>query len=632
MVASTPAGSMSETRRAWINVVLAAWLIAGVYLAARATTQGLVPDGGFSVYQLPAYAGLAALAIYLVTSIGGAVRRRRNWRSVFDGGYEFLPVGFAVLFIYTAVDLVWSEAFGVNGGVEGGLAPSRLLLPVGLGLVAIGPARTALAGSPGASKSAGVVATGLALAATTFSIEGFHPVVGVFAERPANSVEDDSEIWVMAADGSAQTRVITAGDGIEVSLPVWSPDGSRIAYTRWLLADDGDAQADVWVADADGGNATALTSGETDEWIPAWSPDGAWIAYTAEPETGTRPTIGATADGPRPGEAPGARPPQQAASQVWVVRPDGSDRHQLMTVERGALGAAWSPEGSRLVFNNDRTGDSEIYVIDADGSNERRLTNDPADDWAPAWSSDGTRIVFTSTRTRDNEVWLVGVDGSGLTRLTSDPGEDLVPVWSPDGGRIAFVSTRTGDAEIWTMNPDGSNPANLTRRPSVNDGQWSVQWSPDGRSLVYASAGFGPAATHPIVLEDLAVAGVLLFSVAFAIAAMVAVAIGLPFGAMTTVLAIDAVLAASVTDGWRFVPTLIVMGLLVDLVLTRSPAGWRPRLAAILTPAAIVLGYGVTLLLMGSFAWTPTLLVGTALAAGLIGWVIGTLLPGVEPA
>jgi Tol biopolymer transport system component len=632
MVASTPARSDSETRRAWVNVALAAWLIAGVYLVARATTQGLIPSGGFSLYPAPAYAGLVALAVYVVTSIGGAVRRRRPWRAAFEGGYEYLPLGFVILLAYTAIDTLWQLLFGLDKGIESAIAPSRLLLPVGLALVAIGPARVALAGAPGVSKLAGVVAIGLALAAATFSIGGFHPLVGGYAERPLNSTEDDSEIWVMAADGTAQTRVIQAGDGIEVSLPVWSPDGTRIAYTRWSPSTKGGVQGDVWVADATGRNATPLTTGDATEWIPAWSPDGAWIAYTAEPETGPRPAAGAAAEGPRPGGAPGVGSPQQASAQTWAVHPDGSGRHQLTEVERGATSASWSSDGTRLVFNNDRTGDTEIYVIDVDGSNERRLTADPAEDWAPAWSPDGTRIVFGSTRTGDNEVWMVGADGTGLTRLTTDPADDDVPVWSPDGTRIAFVSTRTGDAEIWTMDPDGGDLRNLTRRPSADDGRWSVHWSPDGRSLVYASAGLGPAATQPIVFEDLAVAGVLLFSVAFAIAAMIGVSIGLSFGTVAIVVAIDGLLAASITDGWRFVPSIVVAALVVDLILARTPARRRRQLAAVLTPAAVVLGYGLTLLAMGSSAWSSTLLLGTALAAALIGWVIGALLPTGEPA
>jgi hypothetical protein len=110
---------------------------------------------------------------------------------------------------------------------------------------------------------------------------------------------------------------------------------------------------------------------------------------------------------------------------------------------------------------------------------------------------------------------------------------------------------------------------------------------------------------------------------------MTVIAIGLPFGAVTVLVAINAVLAAVNGDGWRFIPALILAGLLIDVLLTRTRPSQRGRVAAILAPVGLVLGYGLTLLVLGTLAWSPTLLVGTAVAAGLLGWLIGALLPVV---
>jgi Tol biopolymer transport system component len=617
-------------RRAWINVALAAWLIGGVVLIARLNTQGIEPQSQRSIYVVPAYAGLAALAVYVVVAIGAAVRHRRPWRSAFAGGYELLPIGFAILVGYTAIDLAWVAWFGEEIGITEGLAPARLFLALGLALVAVGPVRAALRRAPGASRPAAAIALGLLLAVAVFPIGPLHPLVGAYATRPSDAIQDDSEIWLMAADGSRQSRLIAAGDGSEVSLPAWAPDGRSIAFTHWQRRDDGGAEADVWLADADGSDARSLVTGPGNDWIPAWSPDGAWIAYTAGSATPAQAPAGPLGVGPQPGQAPGAVTPHSASEQVWLVRPDGSDAHQLTDVEGGAAAAVWSPDGGSIAYSSERGGQSDIYVAAADGSGEVRLTDDPGQDWAPSWSRDGRHVLFTSDRTGTHDIWRVAIDGSELTRLTADGSDDDVAAEAPDGSRIAFVSMRSGDAEIWTMAPDGSDPQNLTRRPAADDGRWSVAWAPDGRSLAYASAGPGPVFSHPIVREDLAAAGAMLLAAAVSVAAVAAVAIGLRFGAVTIVLAVAAALAAVIGDQWQLVPAVVGVGLLVDLVATRLPPGRRRPVAAVLTPVGVVLAYGLTLLAFGSLAWSPTLLLGTAAAAGLIGWVIGVLLPAIE--
>ena len=86
---STPPRSVD--RRAWINVVLAAWLVTAVVLIARLNTQGIEPQSQRSIYVVPAYAGLTALAIYVVVAIGSAVRHRRPWQSPFTGATSSFP-------------------------------------------------------------------------------------------------------------------------------------------------------------------------------------------------------------------------------------------------------------------------------------------------------------------------------------------------------------------------------------------------------------------------------------------------------------------------------------------------------------------------------------------------------------
>ena len=109
------------------------------------------------------------------------------------------------------------------------------------------------------------------------------------------------------------------------------------------------------------------------------------------------------------------------------------------------------------------------------------------------------RIAFMSTRIdqENGEIFVMNPDGQTVRRLTKHPQYDASPAWSPDRQKITFMSFRdeherqgrvgiTGD--IWVMNPDGTNPINLTQSPERWDR--SPSWSPDGKQIIFGSAGF----------------------------------------------------------------------------------------------------------------------------------------------
>ncbi len=177
----------------------------------------------------------------------------------------------------------------------------------------------------------------------------------------------------------------------------------------------------------------------------------------------------------------------EAATDVYVMRADGSEQKQLTTKPGPEFDPSWSPDGKQLVYRDSSKGinqDDEIYLMNADGSGKRNLTNNPANDWGPAWSPDGSKIAFNSTRGGNpySQVYVMNADGSGVTRLTTEWGE--YPAWSPDGSKIAFESRRDGNYEIYMMNADGSEQRNLTHNPADDD---NAQWSPDGSKLVFDS-------------------------------------------------------------------------------------------------------------------------------------------------
>lgn len=199
----------------------------------------------------------------------------------------------------------------------------------------------------------------------------------------------------------------------------------------------------------------------------------------------------------------------------------------------------WSKDGSRILYESNRTGKWRLHVMDANGSHDRALTPGTADDQLPDWSPDNAWIAFTSNRDGNEEIYVMRENGTGLRNLSNSPARDIHPYWSPDGAWILFNSGRDGGPlQVYEVHPDGtglhrlavsedeetcarvsprgdrivllanlkeghddvllrwrdgSHAMNLTRDAAA-DG-WPT-WTPDGKRIVYASQRSGPFALY----------------------------------------------------------------------------------------------------------------------------------------
>ncbi len=166
--------------------------------------------------------------------------------------------------------------------------------------------------------------------------------------------------------------------------------------------------------------------------------------------------------------------------EICILEVSGSEPVRLLTEDLAEdWEPAWSPDGNRLAFVSNRSGEPQIYVVGTDGVGLTCLTEGAGRNWSPAWSPDGTRLAFVSDRDGQAEVYIMEADGLNPTRLTDDLAHDLDPAWSPDSSRIAFVSAREGDADIYVMEADGSNQTNLNANDPTHEA--TPAWSPDGR-------------------------------------------------------------------------------------------------------------------------------------------------------
>jgi Tol biopolymer transport system component len=147
--------------------------------------------------------------------------------------------------------------------------------------------------------------------------------------------------------------------------------------------------------------------------------------------------------------------------------------------DAGLANPDWSADGQQLTFGLDLDYDNsnwDIYRVDADGLNLVQLTSHEAPDRAPAWSPDGTKIVFESRRDSNWELFTMNADGSNIQNISNSPDREHRPAWSPDGTRIAFQSDRDGNWEIYVMNVDGTDVQRLTDNDVKDE---APEWRPE---------------------------------------------------------------------------------------------------------------------------------------------------------
>jgi tricorn protease len=147
--------------------------------------------------------------------------------------------------------------------------------------------------------------------------------------------------------------------------------------------------------------------------------------------------------------------------------------------------ARWSPDGSKISFVSDMSGEEQIYLINQDGSGEpEQLTEEfRAMLYAPEWAPDGKRLALSD---KHGKLYVLTLDGRAVAEIADDQfGRIGDYVWSPNGGHLAFsMQEHSGFSSIyiWSVS-DGQ----IRRITGAYADEYGPAWDPEGKYLYYLS-------------------------------------------------------------------------------------------------------------------------------------------------
>jgi len=245
---------------------------------------------------------------------------------------------------------------------------------------------------------------------------------GVFSTRIAYVVKTRSQFLLQIADADGQGAATALTSVEPIISPVWSPDGSKLAYVSFEKK-----KPVIYVHSLASGQRTIIANFKGSNSAPAWSPDGRRLAVVLS---------------------------KDGNSQLYAVNADGSGVQRL--AQSGGIDTEprYSADGGSIFFTSDRGGSPQIYRIGASGGDAQRVTFEGNYNVSPRPSPDGKSLAFIVRR--EGRFQLAVMDlASRQVQVLTDSHKDESPSFAPNSRMILIATEVGGRGVLSAVSSDG---------------------------------------------------------------------------------------------------------------------------------------------------------------------------------
>lgn len=271
----------------------------------------------------------------------------------------------------------------------------------------------------------------------------------------AIELEEATKLLLTDREGRS-ARLLTHGSGEDLDARP-SPDGNKIVYVH--APSDDPNRLDLRLLDLETGEQHQLTGGPRQkDWSPRWSPEGEWIAFISQ---------------------------RSGNHEIWLIRPDGENLHQLSQQNLDCADLAWSPDGSRLACTINRGGSFDLTLIEVESGESTDLASGQGIfshlDWSPG--ADFISAAYENPR-QPPDLFTIEIPGGRKNQLTfsNPPALRKLSLVVPE--EVRYTSYDGLEIPALLYRPAKSNQAGLVYPHGGPTDQYGYLWDIFAQYLV----------------------------------------------------------------------------------------------------------------------------------------------------